>query len=169
MHTDPIADFVTRVRNASRARLDRLDVPTSKIKVELAKVLKAEGFIEDFREIAGSPQGVIEVKLRYDSLRRPVISGMTRVSKPGLRTYKRSMHLPKIRNGLGIMPMTSSPSRVYLTPALPTFEPVAFPRGPPSLSPESLPGDRAVRGSGGEESPRMRTDDERRPHRAGSL
>jgi len=108
MHTDPVADMLTRIRNASRARLDRVDVPQSKMKERLAAVLKAEGYIDDFRVIAGKPQGVIEIKLRYGAEREPVITGVRRVSTPGLRRYMGHDDIPTVRNGQGVMILTTS-------------------------------------------------------------
>jgi small subunit ribosomal protein S8 len=110
MHTDPIADFITRLRNAGRARKARVELPTSKVKVLIAEVLKKEGFIEDFRETghASAPQATLEVKLRYDHENKPIIGGITRMSKPGLRRYVGHDDIPKIRGGLGIVILTTS-------------------------------------------------------------
>ena len=108
MHTDPVADMLTRIRNASRARLDRVDVPQSNLKEKLAVLLKSEGYIDDFRVIAGKPQGLIEIKLRYGAERVPVISGLRRMSTPGLKRYLRHDQIPKIRNGQGIVILTTS-------------------------------------------------------------
>lgn len=110
MHTDPISDMLTRIRNAAAARKQRVDIPASRVKREIAKVLKQEGYINDYRDIAGPTpgQGVIEVKLRYDSSSGSVIDGIKRVSKPGTRTYMGCGDIPKIRNGLGIMILTTS-------------------------------------------------------------
>ena len=108
-HSDPVADMLTRIRNAARARHDRVDVPFSDLKKRLAEVLKAEGYLEDVRAIAGKTagQGVIELRLRYDSARAPVISGIKRMSTPGARRYMRVDELPKIRNGLGVLILTT--------------------------------------------------------------
>lgn len=108
MVSDPIADMLTRIRNGQTARMARVDIPKSKIKVAIAEILKAEGFIEDFRVISDKLQGLIEVKLRYDDSRTPVIQGIQRVSTPGLRQYLPSKEIPKIRNGLGVLIMTTS-------------------------------------------------------------
>ena len=108
MHTDPLADMLTRIRNASRARLDRVDVPQSSIKEKLAALLKTEGYIDDFRVIAGKPQGVIEIKLRYGAEREPVITGVRRMSTPGLRRYMGHDEIPTIRNGQGVVILTTS-------------------------------------------------------------
>jgi len=108
MQTDPIADMLTRIRNGQVARMSRVDIPKSKLKVHIAEILKAEGFIEDFREVSDKKQGLIEVKLRYDSERTPVIQGIQRVSTPGLRRYMPAKDIPKVRNGLGVLIMTTS-------------------------------------------------------------
>ena len=76
MQTDPVADMLTRIRNGCRARLERVDVPKSNLKVEIAGILKQEGFIEDYRSINDKKQGILEVKLRYDGERNPIITGM---------------------------------------------------------------------------------------------
>lgn len=109
MHTDPIADMVTRIRNACRARKERVSIPLSNVKVEIAKVLKEEGFIVDFRTIAerGTVQKVLEIKLKYDNS-GPVIDGVQRLSKPGLRRYMRRQDIPKVRDGLGITILSTS-------------------------------------------------------------
>ncbi|MEM6559819.1 MAG: 30S ribosomal protein S8 [Myxococcota bacterium] len=108
MVSDPIADMLTRIRNGQIARLSRVDIPKSSIKVHIAEILKAEGFIEDFRVIQDKKQGLIEVKLRYDETQTPVIQGIQRVSRPGLRQYMPSKEIPRIRNGLGILILTTS-------------------------------------------------------------
>ena len=95
---------------APRARKRRVDVPRSKLKLKIAEILKQEGYIADFREINGKlgGQGIIEVMLRYDERNEAIISDMQRVSKPGLRKYLPYDDIPKVRNGLGIMIMTTS-------------------------------------------------------------
>jgi len=110
MHSDPIADMLTRIRNGGRARKTRVDIPFSGVKLDIALVLKKEGFIGDFREIAGKTKGqsVIEVKLRYDENNVPVFTDLQRVSRPSLRRYMGYEEIPKVRNGLGIMIMTTS-------------------------------------------------------------
>lgn len=108
MHTDSVADMLTRIRNGCRARLERVDIPRSNLKVQIAEVLKAEKFIEDFRVINDKRQGVIEVKLRYDARRNPIITDIQRVSTPGLRKYVGCDDIPKIRNGLGVLIMSTS-------------------------------------------------------------
>lgn len=110
MVTDPIADMLTRIRNACRARHGRVDVPTSKLKVKIAEILKQEGYIQDFRVIAASKTGhsVMEVKISYDNDSLPVITNIQRVSRPGLRQYMQATDIPQIRRGLGILIMSTS-------------------------------------------------------------
>ncbi|MEN8163261.1 MAG: 30S ribosomal protein S8 [Acidobacteriota bacterium] len=100
--TDPIADMLTRIRNATMMRHDRADIPASKVKVEIAKILKQEGFIRTFKLIEEGPQGLIRVYLKYSDDGEPVIHGLRRVSTPGCRIYTRVESLPKVRNGLGV-------------------------------------------------------------------
>ena len=110
MVTDPIADMLTRIRNGCRARLDRVDVPASKLKTHIADILKSEGFIADHRPIASSASGsgVIEIKLKYEASGTPVITDLQRVSRCGLRKYLQANEIPKVRNGLGIMIVSTS-------------------------------------------------------------
>ena len=100
--TDPIADLLTRIRNAQIAKHDRLDVPVSRLKVEIAKLLKDEGFIKNFREIEAVPQGTLRIFLRYSPDGTPAISHLQRVSKPGRRVYRMAEEIQPVRNGLGI-------------------------------------------------------------------
>jgi len=100
--TDPIADLLSRIRNAQIAKHDRLDVPISKLKVQVVKLLKEEGFIKNFREIAGEPVGTLRVFLRYSQEGVPAISHLQRVSKPGRRVYRRADEIQPVRNGLGV-------------------------------------------------------------------
>ncbi|HEX4965735.1 MAG TPA: 30S ribosomal protein S8 [Thermoanaerobaculia bacterium] len=100
--TDPIADLLTRIRNAQIAKHDRLDVPVSRLKVEIAKLLKEEGFIKNFREIEAVPQGTLRIFLRYSTEGVPAISHLQRVSKPGRRVYRKADEIQPVRNGLGI-------------------------------------------------------------------
>ncbi len=100
--TDPIADMLTRIRNATMMRHDRTDIPASKVKVEIAKILKQEGFIRTFKLVEEGPQGLIRVYLKYADDGEPVIHGLRRVSTPGCRIYTRVESLPKVRNGLGV-------------------------------------------------------------------
>lgn len=102
--SDPIADMLTRIRNASAARHDSVNIPASKIKVAIAKVLKDEGFIRDYAVVAdeGKPQPNLKVELSYGGRRQPVLNGLQRVSKPGLRVYVQRREIPRVYGGLGI-------------------------------------------------------------------
>lgn len=100
--TDPISDLLTRIRNAHLSKHDRLDVPTSKLKVEVCRVLKEAGFVEDFRVIDGVPQGTLRIYLRYSDAGAPAIQHLRRVSKPGRRVYRKADDLRPVRNGLGV-------------------------------------------------------------------
>lgn len=105
---DPIADMLTRIRNGINARHVRVPMPHSKLKERVAEVLKREGFIEGFDVAEGDPRSVLTVMLRYDRNRDPVITGLKRVSRPGLRRYVGSDSIPSIRNGLGIAILSTS-------------------------------------------------------------
>lgn len=100
--TDPIADLLSRIRNAQIAKHDRLDVPASKLKLEVVKLLKEEGFIKNFREIEGVPVGSLRIFLRYSAEGVPAISYLQRVSKPGRRVYRKADEIQPVRNGLGV-------------------------------------------------------------------
>ena len=108
MMTDPIADFLTRVRNANMAKHDVVEVPSSKLKVAIAKILKKEGFVKDFEVKKDNKQGVLKLYLRYGPDSTKVISGMKRISKPGLRVYAQKDELPKVLGGLGIAVISTS-------------------------------------------------------------
>ena len=109
--TDPIADFLTRVRNALKAQQHDVEIPASGIKREIARVLKEEGYVEDF-SVAPAPEGrpgdVITVTLKYTAERKPVITGLERVSRPGQRTYVDRTHIPKIQGGMGTAIISTS-------------------------------------------------------------
>ena len=100
--TDPVSDLLTRIRNATSVRHDRMDIPASKMKLEIAKILKQEGYIRTFKMIEEGPQGIIRIYLKYADDGEPVIHGLRRVSKPGRRVYRGVGELPKVRNGLGV-------------------------------------------------------------------
>ena len=106
--TDPIADFLTRVRNANLAHHEVVEIPASKIKKSIAEILKSEGFIRDVEYIDDNKQGVIRVFLKYGEDRNRVITGIKRISKPGLRKYAKAEDLPKVLNGLGIAIISTS-------------------------------------------------------------
>ena len=100
--SDPIADMLTRIRNAIMARHDSVLIPVSKMKLSIAKILKAEGFISDYEVLRGKPHRMIKVHLKYDDKNQPVLSGLERVSRPGLRVYAGRKEIPRIYGGLGI-------------------------------------------------------------------
>ena len=102
MTTDPIADMLTRIRNANTVGHETVEIPSSKLKVELAKVLKSEGFISDYSIKNDGKFDVLLVTLKYDQANKPVISKLQRVSRPGLRTYSKAKNLPKVLGGMGI-------------------------------------------------------------------
>ena len=106
--TDPIADLLTRIRNANLAHREIVEIPASKIKKSIAEILKSEGFIRDVEYIEDNNQGVIRVFLKYGEERNRVITGIKRISKPGLRKYAKSDSLPKVLNGLGIAIISTS-------------------------------------------------------------
>ena len=106
--TDPIADMLTRIRNAIQARFEKVDIPSSKMKVEIARILKEEGYINDYKVIRDNKQGILRVYLKYDENRRSAIAGLKRVSKPGRRIYKDRESLPKVMSGLGIAIISTS-------------------------------------------------------------
>lgn len=105
--TDPIADFLTRIRNANTAMKDSVEVPASKMKKAIAGILKEEGYIRDWEFIEDSHQGVIRVYLKYGEKREHVISGLKRISKPGLRVHVGKEDVPRVLNGLGIAIITT--------------------------------------------------------------
>ena len=102
MMTDPIADMLTRIRNANNAKHDSVDIPASNIKKQLAQILLDEGFVKGFDVIEDAKQGIIRVDLKYGTQKEKVISGIKRISKPGLRVYVKSDEVPRVLGGLGI-------------------------------------------------------------------
>ena len=106
--TDPIADMLTRIRNANLVRHEKLELPAATIKKEIADILKREGFIRDFEYIEDSKQGVIRIFLKYGSTNERVITGLKRISKPGLRVYAKAEELPRVLGGLGIALVSTS-------------------------------------------------------------
>ncbi|WFA07643.1 30S ribosomal protein S8 [Tissierella sp. Yu-01] len=108
MMTDPIADMLTRIRNASNAKHDSVDIPASNVKKELAQILLNEGFIKGFDVIDDAKQGIIRVDLKYGNQKEKVISGIKRISKPGLRVYVKSDEIPRVLGGLGIVILSTS-------------------------------------------------------------
>ena len=108
MNTDPIADMLTRIRNANMVSHPSVKVPASKLKVELAKLLKEEGFITDYAVEEDGKFKVINIELKYDFQNKPVITNLQRVSRPGLRNYCKAKNLPKVMGGLGIAIVSTS-------------------------------------------------------------
>jgi small subunit ribosomal protein S8 len=108
MMTDPIADMLIRIKNALMARHKTVVVPGSKLKLEIVRILKDEGYIEDYRVVEEKPQIKIEIFLKYDEKKRPVIAGIKRVSKPGRRIYRGYKELPKVLDGMGIAIISTS-------------------------------------------------------------
>ena len=110
MNTDPIADMLTRIRNANMVSLKEVEIPSSKLKIELAKLLKAEGYVEDYNvvEKEGSAFKTLKVELKYDEKSKPVISNLKRVSRPGLRNYCKAKDIPQVLGGMGIAIISTS-------------------------------------------------------------
>lgn len=106
--SDPIADLLTRIRNAVQAQHATVDVPASKLKVEICRVLKEEGFIQDYVVSEATAQGLVRVTLKYSASREPVLQGVRRISKPSLRVYKGSKEMKMVRSGLGISIVTTA-------------------------------------------------------------
>lgn len=100
--SDPVADMLTRIRNANTARHDSVLIPASKLKIAIAGILKEESFIRDFEVLRDSPQRTLKVHLGYTGRKEPVLSGLQRVSKPGLRVYVQKREIPRVYGGLGI-------------------------------------------------------------------
>ena len=105
--TDPIADMLTRIRNANHAKHESVTMPASRLKLEILAVLKNEGYISEYEKIEDGKQGVIKVTLKYNNKDR-VIKGLKKISKPGLRVYAKSSELPKVLNGLGVAIISTS-------------------------------------------------------------
>ena len=106
--TDPIADMLTRIRNANSAKFKTVDIPASKMKKAIAEILFNEGYIKAYEEIKNENQGIIRVSLKYTEKGKKVISGLKRISKPGLRIYAAKDELPRVLNGLGIALISTS-------------------------------------------------------------
>ena len=108
--TDPIADMLTRIRNGITSRHERVEMPTSKLKVEVAKILKSEGFISNYKVVAedGKPQGMLRVYLKYSDDGEPVIHGIERISRPGRRVYRGKEEIPQVLGGLGLAIVSTS-------------------------------------------------------------
>jgi small subunit ribosomal protein S8 len=108
MHSDPIADLLTRIRNASRAEHEKVDIPSSKLKVRIAELLKEEGFIKNFRVLEDRKQNMLRVYLKYGSANEKMISGLVRVSTPGRRVYVTHDKIPAILAGMGVAFVSTS-------------------------------------------------------------
>jgi len=108
MYTDPIADMLTRIRNANMVAHETVEMPSSKLKIELAKLLKEEGYIVDYSVKLVGKFNILAVVLKYDAKRKPVITNLKRISKPGLRSYCKSKTLPKVLGGLGVAIVSTS-------------------------------------------------------------
>ena len=108
MMTDPIADMLTRIRNANMVRHESVDIPASNMKRAIAQIMKQEGFIKDYEYIPDNKQGVIRIWLKYGANRERVITGLKRISKPGLRVYVKKDELPKVLGGLGVAIISTS-------------------------------------------------------------
>ena len=109
MNTDPVADYLTRIRNANQAGLKTVEIPSSNIKKEITKILVEQGFILNYKIIDDNLQGIIKIALKYDKITsEPVIKNLQRVSKPGLRKYSNSKTIPRVLNGLGISIVSTS-------------------------------------------------------------
>lgn len=106
--TDPIADMLTRIRNANMVRHEKLELPASNVKKEIADILKREGFVRDYEFVEDSKQGVLRIFLKYGQTNERVITGVKRISKPGLRVYAKADELPKVLNGLGVAVVSTS-------------------------------------------------------------
>ena len=106
--TDPIADMLTRIRNASAARHRELTLPSSRVKREIARILVEEGFVESFSTQPGDVQEILSLQLKYVEGRTPVVSGLKRISKPGLRVYARKTEIPRVLGGLGLAILSTS-------------------------------------------------------------
>ena len=108
MVTDPIADMLTRIRNANQMHYKEVEIPASKIKLEIARILKNEGFIEDFKVKKNNVQDIIVLYLKYGEKKERVITGLKRISKPGLRVYAKADEIPTVLSGLGIAIISTS-------------------------------------------------------------
>lgn len=106
--TDPVADFLTRVRNANTVYHDKVEAPASRVKRDISDILKQEGFIRDYEYIEDGKQGILRLYLKYGTGKEQVITGLKRISKPGLRVYARKDSIPKVLGGLGIAVISTS-------------------------------------------------------------
>lgn len=108
MHSDPIADMLTRIRNGMAARHHKVEIPGSKVKIELARILKEEGYVANYRVATDNSKKTLKVYLKYRPDKRPVITRLTRVSKPGRRVYVDAQRIPRVIGGMGVSVLTTS-------------------------------------------------------------
>jgi small subunit ribosomal protein S8 len=108
MLTDPIADMLTRIRNANKAMHDRVEMPNSRMKQEIARLLKEEGYIKDFRVVSGTPFETLQIELKFGKNRKRILTDVKRVSRPGRRVYARKDRLPRVLGGLGTAILSTS-------------------------------------------------------------
>ena len=109
MLTDPLADMLTRIRNANKAKFEKADMPSSRLKVSVANLLKREGYIKDFKVLSGdNNKKTLRIFLRYDEQNQPIIAGLKRVSKPSLRIYSRENAIPPVMSGMGLAILSTS-------------------------------------------------------------
>ena len=108
MMVDPTSDMLTRIRNASMASYDKVEIPCSKMKINIAEILKIEGYIRNYKIIKDTKQGILAIYLKYNEDKSPVIKGLKRISKPSCRIYSRCKKIPKVLNGLGINIISTS-------------------------------------------------------------
>ncbi|MCX7774770.1 MAG: 30S ribosomal protein S8 [Spirochaetaceae bacterium] len=106
--SDPIADMLTKIRNANAARHEKVDIPSSRLKLEIVKILKTEGFIKNFKKIQNDGENIIRIFLKYDEENNPVIHGLQKVSKPGRRIYSGYREMPRVLNGYGVLIVSTS-------------------------------------------------------------
>jgi len=106
--TDPLADMLTRVRNANMAKLSKVDIPASKMKINVARILKSEGYIKNYKLIKDRKHGILRIYLKYDRLNQGVIKGLKRISKPGRRLYVKEKGIPLVLNGMGVAVLSTS-------------------------------------------------------------
>jgi small subunit ribosomal protein S8 len=106
--TDPVADLLTRIRNANTANHKSVDIPASRVKAAIAQILKDEGFIEDYERVNEGPQGTLRVRLKYGPEKEKVITGLRRISRPGLRVYTGKTEIPRVLGGLGLVIISTS-------------------------------------------------------------
>ncbi|MDE7290972.1 MAG: 30S ribosomal protein S8 [Treponemataceae bacterium] len=106
--SDPVADMLTKIRNATRARHEKVDIPASKLKLEIVKILKTEGYIKNFKKVQEEGKNIIRIFLKYDDMNNPVIHGLEKISTPGRRIYSGYKDLPRVHNGYGSVIVSTS-------------------------------------------------------------